>query len=177
MFKGPESFKQHVTEFVHFHPPLSVLEKLPMKRIRCWDDLRPFGVDLLTGEACGLSYRLLCDVTEKGRQTVAKALGLKQLPLPDNWNRGDPGDPHVGAIMLAPEMLVPLGIFALLEHGCSEVWQTRAGDLLGIEPSDEPERVASVKRFHTSSDNLVRRFAYAGTAGDRNRHEMSGRVE
>ena len=84
-----------------------------MRNITCWNDLRPFGIDVLTGEACGLSYRMLCDVTEKGKRTIQKALGIANLGLPENWNRGDPGDPHIGAIMLAPELLVPLAVFAL----------------------------------------------------------------
>ena len=33
-----------------------------MQKITCWDDLRPYGIGALTGEACGLSYRILCDV-------------------------------------------------------------------------------------------------------------------
>ncbi len=147
-----------------------------MHKITCWNDLRPFGIDLLTGEACGLSYRLLCDVTQKGKQTIQKALGVANLELPDNWNRGDPQDPHVGSIMLVPELLIPLAIFALLEHGCSEVWRTKSGDLVRIESADDLERIAAVKRLYTDTDNFVRRYAYAGTAGDRNRHEMTGRV-
>ena len=147
-----------------------------MQKITCWDDLRPYGIDVLTGEACGLSYRILCDVTERGKQTIQKALGITNLGLPDNWNRGDPEDPHIGAIMLAPELLVPLAVFALLENGCREVFRTKSDGLLGIEPADDPQRVEAVKRFHAGSDNLVRRYAYAGTAGDRNRHEMSGRI-
>ena len=147
-----------------------------MHRINCWDDLRQFGIDLLTGEACGLSYRLLCDVTQKGKQTIQKALGVADLGLPDNWNRGDPHDPHVGSIMLVPELFIPLAIFALLEHGCREVWRTKSGGLIGIEPADEPERVAAVQRLQTETDNLVRRYAYAGTAGDRNQHQMTGRI-
>ena len=145
-----------------------------MQKINCWDDLRPYGVDLLTGEACGLSYRLLCDVTQKGQQTIQKALGVANLGLADNWNRGDPHDPHVGSIMLVPELFIPLGIFALLEHGCREVFQTKSGGLVGIEATDDHERVEAVKRLY--ADNFVRRYAYAGTAGDRNRHEMTGRV-
>ena len=147
-----------------------------MQKITCWDDLRPYGIDVLTGEACGLSYRILCDVTERGKQTIQKALGITNPGLPDNWNRGDPEDPHIGAIMLAPELLVPLAVFALLENGCREVWRTKSDGLLGIEPADDTQRVEAVKRFHAGNDNLVRRYAYAGTAGDRNRHEMSGRI-
>jgi len=147
-----------------------------MHMINSWDDLRPFGIDLLTGEACGLSYRLLCDVTQKGKQTIQKALGVANLELPDNWNRGDPQDPHVGSIMLVPELFIPLAIFALLDHGCPEVWRTKTGGLVGIESADDLERIAAVKRLYTDADNFVRRYAYAGTAGDRNRHEMTGRV-
>ena len=147
-----------------------------MHKINCWDDLRPFGIDLLTGEACGLSYRLLCDVTQKGKQTIQKALGVADLGLPDNWNRGDPHDPHVGSIMLVPELFIPLAIFALLEHGCREVWRTKSGGLIGIESTDAPERVEAVQRVYTETDNFMRRYAYAGTAGDRNQHQMSGRI-
>ena len=147
-----------------------------MQKINCWDDLRPFGIDALTGEACGLSYRLLCDVSQRGKQTIQKALGVANLELPDNWNRGDPNDPAVGSIMLATEMFVPLAVFALLENGCREVWRTKSSGLVGIEPDDDPEQVEAVKQSYAGSDNLVRRYAYGGTAGDRNRHAMTGRI-
>ena len=147
-----------------------------MRTINCWDELRPYGIDLLTGEACGLSYRLLCDVTQKGKKIIEKALGVTSLELPENWNRGGDDDPHVGSIMLVPELLMPLSIFALLEFGCSEVWRTKSGGVVGIEASDPPERVEARKRFYAESDNFVRRYTYGGTAADRNRHMMTGRV-
>lgn len=43
-----------------------------MKTVRSWNDLRPYGIDLLTGEACGMMYRYLCDVTEQGKKAVEK---------------------------------------------------------------------------------------------------------
>lgn len=147
-----------------------------MKRINCWNDLRPFGIEPLTGEACGLSYRLLCDVTQNGRHIIEKTLGIAQLALPDCWNRGDARNPHIGSIMLVPELLIPLAIFALLENGCEEVLRTKTGELIGVEAADDRNRLAELKRRHAEADNLVRRYAYAGTAGDRNRHEMTGRV-
>jgi hypothetical protein len=145
-----------------------------MKTIRCWDDLSRFGIVPLTGEACGLSYRMLCDVTAQGKKILEKALGLPELRLADNWNHGAADDPHVGAIMLAPELLTFLGVFALLENGCREVLAINGCGLLGFEDDDSPERVAKFKT--RQADGLGRRFAYAGTAGDRNRHVMSGRV-
>lgn len=149
-------------------------EGVVMKSIHCWNDLAKYGVDALTGEACGLSYRLLCDVTARGKKILEKAFGLSQLGLHENWNRGSAEDPHIGSLMLAPEVLTVLGVFALLESGCREVWLTKGDGVIGIEASDSPEEVESFKTFHAK--DLQRRFAYAGTEGDRNRHLMSGRV-
>ncbi len=146
-----------------------------MKSIRYLNDLSPYGIEPLTGEACGLMYRVLCDVTESGRKIVAKTLGIPQLNLPPAWNRGSPEDPHVGSIMLAPELFTPLTIFALLEGGCTEVWQVRDGGLIGIEPDDSPESIDANRTL--VGDRLARCFAYRGSAGDRNVHQMSGRVE
>ena len=56
------------------------------------------------------------------------------------------------------------------------MWCTKSDGLFGIEPKDDPERIDAVKRLHAENGNLVRCYAYAGTAGDRNRHEMSGRI-
>ena len=44
-----------------------------MKSIRSWDDLSAHGIVPLTGEACGLSYRILCDVTGRGKKIMEKA--------------------------------------------------------------------------------------------------------
>jgi hypothetical protein len=145
-----------------------------MKSIVSWNDLACYGVDALTGEACGLSYRILCDVTEQGKRILAKALGVSDMVLPENWNRGSEDAPHVGSIMLAPEMLIPIGVFALLETGCTAVWRVGNAGLLGVEPSDEPEQLEAIQRFYGTQ--LQRSFAYRGTAGDRNQHVMTGRV-
>ena len=50
-----------------------------MKSVHCWNDLEKFGVVLLTGEACGLSYRLLCDVTARGKKTLERPWGWPNL--------------------------------------------------------------------------------------------------
>ncbi len=145
-----------------------------MKAIRCWDDLSAHGIIPLTGEACGLAYRLLCDVTARGKKTLEKALGIAQLGPHENWNHGNADDPHVGSVMLAPDLLPFIGVFALLEAGCREVWLTKGHTVIGIEADDSAEEVESFQRFH--ANNLVRRFGYAGTCGDRNQHMMTGRV-
>jgi len=50
------------------------------------------------------------------------------LKLPPNWNHGSDAEPHVGSIMLVPELLVPIAVFALLENGCKEVWKVENQD-------------------------------------------------
>ena len=48
-----------------------------MKTVSCWDHLRPYGINALTGEACSLMYRLLCDITEEGKHVIEKCLGCE----------------------------------------------------------------------------------------------------
>ncbi len=144
-----------------------------MKSINCWNDLEPFGVIPLTGEACGLMYRILFDVTAKGRNIVAKCFGIPNVNLPEPWNCGSSEDPHVGCIMLTREMLQPLAVFALLESGCKEVYLVN-DSVHGSEETDAPDLIEDVKRW--SKADHARRLAYGGTAGDRNVHVMSGRV-
>lgn len=140
-----------------------------MKTVASWDDLRGYGIDLLTGEACSLMYRLLCDLTQNGKRIVERCLSVQIAS--ENWNSGSKDDPHVASIMLTREMLLPLAVFALLESGCREVWATdRAA--IGVEPDDPQEQVEEMKRFHKPN----RRFAYSGPCQDRNQHQMSGRV-
>lgn len=145
-----------------------------MKSVRCWDDLCSYGVIPLTGEACGLMYRILCDLTVKGKRLVEKALSVTEIRLHDNWNHGTDKEPHIGSIMVGPELLPFLAVFALLEDGCPEVWLTKGNTVIGIESTDSAEDIETFQRFH--GKDLVRRFAYAGTCGDRNQHVMSGRV-
>ena len=146
-----------------------------MKTISRWDHLTEFGIIPLTGESCGLGYRILCDVTAKGIAILEKCLAVDGLKLPPNWNQGSPAEPHVGSIMLAPELLVPIAVFALLENGCKEVWKVENQGVHGIQFGDPPDTAESLKKW--LGVESLRRLAYRGTASDRNVHVMSGRVE
>jgi hypothetical protein len=148
-----------------------------LKTINCWNDLRPFGIDLLTGEACSLMFRILFDVTEKGAAIVRRCFGIPKMSFAEPWNRGTPHEPHVGSIMLTTEMLIPLAIFALLESGCTEAYLL-GSSVIGLEPGDPADAIDTMRRVYNVE--YARRFRYPGTpetAGDRNVHQMSGRVE
>ena len=147
---------------------------MPVKTLAGWDHLRPFGIDVLTGEACGLGYRLLCDVTARGKAIVEKCLGTPTLTFFERWNTGSKDDPHVGCLMLVPEMFTPLAVFAVLESGHKECWVTKNGGVYAIDPDDPQDAIEAIRRW--LGVESMRRFSYRGTAGDRNVHVMSGRT-
>jgi hypothetical protein len=151
-------------------------KEFSLKRISCFEDLSPHGVIPLTGEACGLSYRILCDVTAKGKRLLEKVLGVQELSLAENWNHGSESEPHIGSVMLIPELLTALGVFALLEAGCKEVWTVgNSMGVFGFESNDDEQTLHCFKAVHDK--DLGRRFGYFGTAGDRNVHVFTGRVQ
>ncbi len=78
-----------------------------MKTVSCWNDLQAFGIEPLTGEACGLMYRILFDVTDQGAKIVGRCFGIPGMNFGEAWNRGAKEAPNVGSIMLTQEMLVP----------------------------------------------------------------------
>jgi hypothetical protein len=140
-----------------------------MKIVSSWAGLEEFGVILLTGEACSLMYRLLCDLTEEGKRVVEKCLSVEIRSEP--WNSGSMERPHVASVMLTQDMIVPLAVFALLESGCREVWITQR-IVIGVESEDTEQDVENMKRVYQPE----RRFAYQGPFQDRNQHQMSRRV-
>ena len=143
-----------------------------MKTIDCWRELEPYGVVFLTGEKGAYMMRLLFDCTEKGRKILGKMFGIADLKLAEAWNNGSKEDPHVGSILLSTHMLIPVAVFALLE-----VLPHRGiyanGSVLGVEPTDSPERIAMCRKMCPE--------ALVGTvltcASDRHTHMMSGRVD
>src|SRR4051812_12611687 len=146
-----------------------------MMSVSGWKDLEPYGIIPLTGEACGLMYRILCDVTEPGASVFRKCFGLaRNSALGEAWNRGSAEAPHVGSVMLSQESLVPLGIFALLENGCTEAYLLN-GNVIGLEADDPRDTLGMICLAYKAE--CSRRFSYGGTAGDRNVHQMSGRTE
>ena len=146
-----------------------------MKSFNCVGEMDQFGLQCLTGEACGLGMRLLFDVTEPGRKLLEKFFGVNQLILPQDWNGGE----AVGSIMLAADQCTPIAIMGMLEQGCIEVWQQfenneRTGFLFGLE--NEEELKLAGENMTCWPNVTYRHWKYHGTAGSRNVHAMSGRI-
>ncbi len=161
------------------------------KSITCFNDLRAYGIDCLTGEADNLGFRMLCDFTKRGQRILTQVFGGVQFQAPENWNSGDKDDPHVGSIMLSHDMLTTIGIIALLDAGCTDIYvfsRDVTDDAPGRlfqphvpygfhdfekEDRDETLKLAAKYGWH------ARRFGYNPTQpheGNRNVHAMSGRT-
>lgn len=153
-------------------------------------DLEKYGFSLLTGEACGLGYRILCDVYPRGKKILENLLAT-EFKLAPSWNHTkQDGSEPVGSIMLPCSMLEPIAIFALLEvcpivlvplkddsdlgkdwnwdgvHGFTqdEIAEGRVEDWLALLSSHGWK----ARKFHKHGD---------AQSGYRFQHQMSGRVE
>lgn len=148
----------------------------------CVGDLDQFGFSCLTGEACGLGMRALFDVSEDGKEVLARTLGLpsRNLILMQPWNGGKF---NAGSVLLTYEMATTCAIFAmLLKNKCLEVWQRYdhgrlVGDCYGMETAEELE-LAEMTNIGASRDTSWRRWRMSSApgSGDRNQHMISGRV-
>lgn len=151
-----------------------------MKTLHSWEDLRSYGIDILTGEACAYGYRVLCDVTKAG-VTLFNSVFDMQSSLRPGWN-----DQDSYSIMMPRSMFQPLAIFALFTvDNCSQVFVTYDGVVYGIEASDYGERVALfVAGCQGTFCEVCKRYGkgggiqytYRNPGYSRNAHQMTGRV-
>lgn len=119
------------------------------------NDLRPYGIHMLTGEADNLSYRLLCDVTLEGYKLLCETWGFPYYPPdkvlnrnpPDsvwspmgwahNWNSGTDAEPHVASVMLSSDSVAQIAPIALLTIGKVRSVICTTKFFIGLEEGDE----------------------------------------
>jgi hypothetical protein len=174
-----------------------------MRSIGSLRDLDSYGIHILTGEADALGYRILCDLTEGGRELVAAAWGITILGFHENWNHGSENCPHVASVMLTMEAWRAIGPVALhLRNQCHTIFDTDKGTIFGLDAGESIEREEG-RWDHATNDYLcltpakltrdgetmtwlssaygkIQRFYTIGTnphVGLRNVHAMTGRVE
>ena len=151
-----------------------------MKHIHDWNDLRTYGINYLTGEACAVGKRLLCDVNERGHRLICSVFGLPpNTTLSDNWNGTVNGEPAVGSILLPRFSFGFLAAMILLESGCQCAVVMQTGEVWGIESHDgvamEDDPLGQIREFHQIREtygtmNVPRRGLSAV-------HAMSGRAQ
>ncbi len=153
-----------------------------MKTISNWHDLRPYGVDLLTGEACAFGMRYLCDVSERGAKIVRDLFGLPPgTPLSENWNsgQGNPTGRSVGSVMLPNECFGQLAVFCLFDAGATTVVVRTDGLIEAWLPGDEEDEEAirymdHLRRFKKIARSY--RTPSGPSVGSRMEHQFTGRV-
>jgi len=142
-----------------------------MRTIDCWNDLEEFGIIPLTGEACGLSMRLLCDVTADGASLIERFLGgTVTITKRSNWNEGREEDFHVGSVMLPRSIFGDLAAFLLYTKSTHSIITLEDGSIHEVDDD-------MLRRYRGMS--MIKRVWRGSTdpgTGDRNEHAMSGRI-
>lgn len=142
-----------------------------MKTIESWAAMQFYGIVPLTTEPDGLQYRIVCDVTARGKKLVEKAIGVVEIQLEKNWTHGPDGDPYIGSILLSPELFSIIGVYALFDDGCREVWMTRNWDLVGIQQCDSRQTVYNLQMCY--GHDLVHCFQCTELVGNLNPQFLS----
>jgi len=169
-----------------------------VKRIACLRDLERCtsgAIDLLTGEADALGYRVLCDLTREGAALLCEVYGATAFA--ENWNHGSEDDPHVASAMLSDHAHLDIAP-VLLARTCHTVFQIGAA-VFGLEDDEvfqrgeydweaskylSPDKVVRdgvaypVAHLGAKSEHVDRLFTYGRgpRAGSRNVHAMTGRA-
>jgi len=152
-------------------PILSPTGEAAMKIISGIKQLEEYGIVPLTGESDAHMYRILCDVTRRGKPILERTLGV-QIKYANPWNAGTKEFPHIGSFLLPFEFVPPLAVFCLLsDTDVTEVWLLKNGTAIGLGVADVDQR-EETRLFHEK--NLTKIFY--SRPSDRNVHQMTGRV-
>lgn len=145
-----------------------------MKAVFNWADMKQFGIDYLTGEACGYGIRSLFDLDKRGRKLVADFFGLDPQMFADNWNN----DGEV-SVMLPRSCLHDLAVFCLLMSGCKLVvtFEGQSG-IHGAVHDDEVEQLKRIMQDEKQYPKVDECYRPKGDAinGSRCTHQFTWRV-
>ena len=86
-----------------------------MKTISDWNDLKEYGIQFLTGERCGYSMRILCDLNEDGKKLIESFFCMKVDE--NNWNNTVNGKPAVASVMIPYDLFKQLATYCLFHVG------------------------------------------------------------
>lgn len=143
-----------------------------MKHFDSWRDLETLGINYLTSEPCGLAMRLLCDVNQKGKETIETFFRC-QLVEGSNWNSKVNGEPAVASVMLPRGIFNELAAFAWIHQTNNPVRMPDKRGVIGMEADDTADYFKRVEKCY--SGRWINKSNHPGTGID-NQHVMSGRV-
>lgn len=137
-------------------------------------DLVALGINPLTGEACAYSQRVLCDVSEKGRELLQDFFGLQTFVTHPNMNSMVGDDPAIGSVMLPRGIWSDLAAYYAFNSDALAYATAPDGSVMILYTQDLVDRYAAF-----SKGSLVRNptaSAKAPRVGSRNVHVATGRV-
>ena len=150
-----------------------------------WHDLERFGIEPLTGEACALGMRTLCDISPVGVELMESFFGIRFAHGNNSWNHS--GKDGWKSIMLPRDLFPSVAKFALIYiENCyaavfvdyrspNGVW--RSYYVQGFETKEEwDEWRLRCDKIYDGNWHAV--FGTGnGKNGTRYQHYMSGRTE
>lgn len=143
-----------------------------MKTISGIKGLEEYGIVPLTGESDAHMYRILCDVTRKGKAIIDRTMGV-DIKFADPWNTGTKAYPHIGSLLLPFEFVPSLAVFCLLsDTDVTEVWLLKNGTAVGLGVEDVDQR-EEARKFYEKDLAKV----FYSRPSDRNVHQFSGRTQ
>lgn len=151
--------------------------------INGWSDLKPFGVNPLTGEACKLSMRILCDLSENGTELMCDFLGLQyRTPattvFAENWNSMVGDAPAVASVMIPRGLFDDLCRFAIFTvSGYKYALKSKDGTWHGYGEDFVHNLGYSEEKLFATLPGDWYRNPKAPAEGSRNVHQFTGRTE
>ena len=131
------------------------------------DCFEPYGINVLTSEACGYGGRLLCNLDSEGCNLLTEFLGGWVVFTANTaWGEG------VSSIMLPHSIWADLAVFILIRDGHRIVVSRPDYVVTGYTEEAWDE----IRDRHLAAYPGTQVYANRGTAGTRNRHEFSGRI-
>lgn len=174
-----------------------------MKHLRTKEDLRPYGLAYLTGEACAFGIRDPYDVYRNGAEILAATFGVTATEFRSTLNRpynsGDrvDGQQPIGSCLLPREYLSTVAVIALYLAGAEQLFvvtpdQDQEGNrsvphsrcygecgVYGRDKEDTDDAVAAWKgQLRRTSCNVHTILVpYGLDRHARNRHTITGRTD
>lgn len=103
------------------------------KSLHSFKDLKAYGINALTGEACGYSLRVLCDLNEDGVALIEEFFGSTlQVTENSNWNSQVEEKPAVGSVMLARSIFQDLALYCLWRENYAGALMMSDGSVIGV---------------------------------------------
>ncbi len=147
--------------------------------------LPTLGINPLTGEACALAMRVLCDLNEDGAALLREYLGLPSTAkLADNWNSTVNDKPAVASIMLERHAFASLMRFALLRDGWPYVAGNDADNAFLAFGADDLAGNPALQMYVNGDCNVMAHMrlyrnpnaTFGPVQGTRCVHQMTGRA-